>query len=58
MISPATPSRLLLRALVYPANRVCDGLHIVNENERSVVRMLVNTLIWTTLGVVIVIYAS
>lgn len=51
------PAQLFVRALAYPANLVCDNLHIANENERSVVRMLVNTLIWTTLGVVVVIWA-
>lgn len=50
------PARSVARALAYPANRVCDNLRIVNENERSVVRMLINTLIWTTLGVVVVIW--
>jgi hypothetical protein len=52
------PAQTFVRALAYPANLVCDNLHIANENERSVVRMLVNTLIWTTLGVVVVIWMS
>ena len=58
MSSMIAPALTFVRALTYPANRVCDSLHIVNENERSVVRMLVNTLIWTTLGVVVVIWMS
>jgi hypothetical protein len=58
MISPATPFRIFFCALAYPANLVCDRLHVADENERSIIRMLVNTLIWTTLGVVVVICAS
>jgi hypothetical protein len=54
MISMIAPAHAFARAVVYPANLVCDSLHIVNENERSVVRMLVNTLLWTTIGVVLV----
>ena len=53
MSSMITPAQIVGRALAYPANLVCDNLHIVNDNERSVVRMLVNTLIWATLGVVV-----
>jgi hypothetical protein len=48
----------VVRALSYPANLVCDNLHIIDENERSVVRMLVNALIWTTLGVVVVVMST
>jgi hypothetical protein len=48
----------IIRTLAYPANLVCDNLHIESENERSVVRMLVNALIWTTLGVLVVVWAS
>lgn len=55
MSSIVVSARTLVRALAYPANLVCDNLHIANENERSVVRMLVNTLIWTTLGVALVV---
>jgi hypothetical protein len=47
-----------VRVLTYPANLVCDNLHIMDENERSVVRMLVNALIWTTLGVIVVVIAT
>lgn len=36
--------------LMTPANACCDMLGLVDENERGVVRMLVNALIWTTLG--------
>ncbi|HEX3971818.1 MAG TPA: hypothetical protein VHX19_10870 [Stellaceae bacterium] len=53
-----TSTQAFVRALAYPANLVCDNLHISDENERSVVRMLVNALIWTTLGVVVVVLWS
>jgi hypothetical protein len=46
---------LLARVLVYPANLACDKLRLTDENERSVVRMLVNTTLWTTFGVVVVL---
>ena len=44
----------LYAALAYPSNRLCDALRISSEAERGVVRMLINTLFWTTLGVVMV----
>lgn len=43
----------LLRLLMAPANACCDRLGLVDENERGVVRMLVNALIWTTVGAAI-----
>ncbi len=44
--------------VAWPANLVCDQLGIKDANERGVVRMLVNTMIWTTLGVIVVVWAS
>lgn len=44
----------LYAVLVYPSNRLCDLLRISGEAERGVVRMLINTLFWTTLGVFVV----
>lgn len=44
--------------LVRPANLVCDLLGLRDENERATVRMLVNALIWTTLGVIVVVWVS
>ena len=41
-------------ALAYPSNRLCDALRIAGEAERGVVRMLINTLFWTTAGVLAV----
>lgn len=48
----------LYATLMYPSNRLCDALHVSGEAERGVVRMLVNTLFCTTLGVVVVWLAS
>jgi len=41
-------------ALMRPSNVLCDLLHVTGEAERGVVRMLINTLFWTTLGVTVV----
>ncbi len=43
----------LFQWLMAPANACCDRLGLVDENERGVVRMLVNALIWTALGAAI-----
>lgn len=44
----------LFELLMRPANRICDRLGLIDENERGVVRMLVNALFWTTAGVFVV----
>ena len=43
----------MLRLLLLPSNLVCDAMNIRDENERGMVRMLVNTVLWMTLGVII-----
>jgi hypothetical protein len=43
----------LFQLLMYPANACCDRLGLVDENERGVIRMLVNALIWTIIGAAI-----
>ena len=40
----------ILGWLMAPSNAVCDALKVADEQERGMVRMLVNTLIWTTIG--------
>ena len=40
----------LYRLLMAPSNAVCDAFHVEDEHERGMIRMLVNTLIWTLLG--------
>ena len=45
----------MLRLLLLPSNLVCDAMNIRDENERGMVRMLVNTLLWTTLCVTVML---
>lgn len=45
----------IFQLLMYPANAVCDALGLIDENERGVVRMLINGLLWTALGVIVVL---
>ena len=47
----------LLHFLMLPANAVCDALGVVDEHERGMIRMLVNMLLWTTLGAVVFLVA-
>ena len=42
----------IFRWLTAPANAVCDALHVDDEHERGMIRMLVNSLIWITIGAV------
>lgn len=46
--------RHMLQLMMYPSNALCDVLQVAGEAERGVVRMLINTLFWTTLGVLVV----
>ena len=48
----------MFNLLMAPSNRVCDALGMKDENERGVVRMLVNGLIWTSVGVWLVYVLS
>jgi hypothetical protein len=34
-----------------PSNAVCDALHITDENERGMVRMLINMMLLTLVAV-------
>lgn len=43
----------MFRMLMLPSNAVCDLLKLEDEHERGMVRMLVNTLLWTTVLIVI-----
>lgn len=42
----------ILRWLMAPANAMCDALDVADEHERGMIRMLVNSLIWITIGAV------
>ena len=41
----------MLRLLMRPSNAVCDAMHITDEHERGMVRMLVNMLLLTAISV-------
>jgi len=41
----------MLRFLMRPSNAVCDVMQITDENERGMVRMLVNMLLLTAVAV-------
>jgi hypothetical protein len=45
----------MLRLIPLPSNAICDALGMIDEQERGMVRMLVNTLLWTTLCVTAVL---
>lgn len=40
----------MLNLLMRPANAVCDRLHLTDEHERGMVRMLVNMMAIGTVG--------
>jgi hypothetical protein len=42
----------VFRLLMWPSNAAADLLGLVDEHERGMVRMLVNSLIWMTIAVV------
>jgi hypothetical protein len=42
--------------LLLPGNLVCNALGLGKQND--LVRMLVNSLVWTALGVLVVIFAT
>jgi hypothetical protein len=42
----------LFQILMWPSNVACDWLGLEDDHERGMLRMLVNTLLWTTIGVV------
>ena len=41
----------LFQIVMWPSNFACDLLHLEDEHERGMLRMLVNTLLWTSIGV-------
>jgi hypothetical protein len=43
----------IIRWLNAPANAMCEVLNVEDEHERGMIRMLVNSLIWITIGAVI-----
>lgn len=41
----------MLRFLMRPSNAVCDAMHITDEHERGMIRMLVNMMLLTLIAV-------
>ena len=39
----------MLRMLMAPANNVCDAMHITDEHERGMMRMLVNMMLFSAI---------
>lgn len=48
-------SAALARIFLFPGEFVCDALHATAEDDRTMIRMLVNMLVWNLLGVLVVI---
>jgi hypothetical protein len=46
----------MLRLIMLPSNGICDALGMTDEHERGMVRMLVNSLLWTTLCVTVALF--
>ena len=42
----------MLRLIMWPANAVCDAIRVDDENERGMVRMLVNMMLLTVVSVI------
>lgn len=43
----------MFHLIMWPSNAICDALGMTDEHERGMVRMLVNTLAWTTICVTV-----
>jgi hypothetical protein len=55
MTRPNAVSHALAWPFLLPGNIACDALHLDHGN--NLVRMLVNSLVWTVLGVIVVAFA-
>jgi hypothetical protein len=42
----------MFRLLMRPANAVCDAMRVTDENERGMIRMLVNMLLLSVIAVI------
>ncbi len=42
----------MYRLLMRPSNAVCDAMHVTDEHERGMIRMLVNMLLLSLVAVV------
>jgi hypothetical protein len=43
---------------LWPGNKASDALGMEKADFRDLVRMLVNSLVWTTIGVIIVAFTA
>lgn len=43
---------------LWPGNKACDALGMEQAEYRDLVRMLVNSLVWTAVGVIIVAFTA
>ena len=51
-------SHALAWPFLLPGNLACDALHLEGQAHTNLVRMLVNSLVWTVLGVIVVAVAA
>jgi hypothetical protein len=49
---PAGKEFRMFRLLMRPANAVCDAMRVTDENERGMIRMLVNMLLLSVIAVI------
>jgi hypothetical protein len=54
MVQLASIGTLLARPLLLPGDLACDALGRGRADNRDLVRMLVNSLAWTLVGIVVV----
>lgn len=47
--------RMALRFFLWPGNLVCDALGARGDDDRSMIRTLVNMLVWDLAGVLVVV---
>jgi hypothetical protein len=51
-------SDALARPFLLPGDLACDALGLHEDEHQDLVRMLVNSLVWTVVGVVVVMLTS
>jgi len=57
MTKTMSVSHALAWPFLLPGNIACDALHLGGQAHSNLVRMLVNSLVWTVLGVIVVAIA-
>jgi hypothetical protein len=45
------------RVFLWPGNLACDALGVGRTGSRELVRMLINSLVWTLIGVMFAAYS-